>query len=88
MKGRPCQCGAPVIGIEHGVAQVLKGRAVKLVGAGLGEYVDDATGEAAILCVVTAGLNPEFLNGIWVGQDVAGVAQAGHIVAAIEVVVY
>src|SRR6267378_3678720 len=35
MKGRPGQLRAPVIGIEHGVAQELKRRAVKLVGAGL-----------------------------------------------------
>ena len=61
---------------------------MKLISAGLGKYVDNATREPAILCVVTIGLNTEFLNGIGIRQDVAGVAQAGHVVAAIEIVVY
>src|SRR6266700_725350 len=88
MKRGPSQCRGPVIGVEHSIAQILKGRAVKLIGAGLCEYVDDAAGRAPILCIVTVGLDAKFLNGIGVGQDVAGVEQAGHVVAAIQVVVY
>src|ERR1051326_931714 len=36
MKRRPCQCRAPIIGVEYRVSQIFKGRAVKLICAGLG----------------------------------------------------
>src|ERR1041384_99140 len=88
MKRRPGQSGSPVIGIEHSVAQVFKERAVKLVTARLGEHVDDATGITTILCVVTVGLDPAFLNRIRVGQNVSSVTQVGHVYAAIQIVVY
>src|SRR5207253_7270007 len=88
MKGRPRQCRSPVIGIEYGVAQELKSRAMKLVAAGLGEHVDDAAGITAILSVVAVGLNPKFLDGIRVGQNVTGVAQVGHVYAAVQIVVH
>ena len=52
---------------------------MKLVGAGLGKHVDDATGKTSILRIVAVGLDSEFLDGIRVGQDVAGVSQVGHV---------
>src|SRR5258708_13028390 len=71
MKRRPGQLGTPVIGVEHGIAQELKGRAVILVGARLGEYIDDAAGKAAILRVVPIVLNAEFLHAVRLSQHVS-----------------
>src|ERR1700719_66280 len=88
MKRRLGQSGSPVISIENRVAHKLKGRAVKLVAAGFGEHVDDAAGITPILRVVAVGLNPEFLDGIRVGQNVTGVAQVGHVYAAVQIVVH
>jgi len=49
---------------------------------------DDAAGITAILRVVAVGLNPEFLDGIRVRQNVTGVAQVGHVCAAVQIVVH
>jgi len=61
---------------------------VKLVGAVFGDHVDDATRKTAIFCIVGIGLNFEFLDGVRVGQDIAGISKVGHVDAAIEVVVH
>src|ERR1700733_8730395 len=37
---------------------------MELIGAGLGDHVDDRTREVAVLGVKGAGLQPEFLDGI------------------------
>src|SRR5262249_41336057 len=82
------QLRVPFIGVEYVVAQELKDRAVKLVGTRLGQHVDDATGKAAILRVVTVGLNTELLDGVRVGQYVGGIPQVGHVDAAVKIVVH
>src|SRR5258708_15510704 len=88
MKRRLGQSRSPVIGIEQRIAHELKRRAVKLVVAGLGQHIDDAAGITTELRVVAVGLNPEFLDGIRVGQNVTGVAQVGHVYAAVQIVVH
>src|ERR1700746_2014465 len=57
-----------------------------LVGAGLGDDIDDAVREAAVLGAVVVGLDAELIDGVGVGLHVAGVAETGHIGAAIKVV--
>src|SRR5712691_10476423 len=79
---------APVVGVKHGVAHIFKERAVPTVGARLGEHVDDTVGKAAILGAIAVGLDAEFLDGIGVGRNIAGIAQPGYVGAAIEVVVH
>ncbi len=69
-------------------AQEIEDRAVILVRPRLGDDVDDAAGETAVFHAVAVGLDLELLNGVRVGQDVAGVAQPGHVDAAVEVVVH
>src|SRR3982751_5725090 len=88
MKGRPRQYRTPIISIEDSVAYVLKSRTVKFIGSGFSEHVDDAARIPAVLCVVTICLNTEFLNRIWVGQDVSRVAQASHVTATVEVIIH
>src|SRR5438105_2144722 len=38
--------------------------------------------------VADVGLNAEFLDGIRVGQNVTGVAQVGHVYAAVQIIVH
>ena len=88
LSGGLSQQRAPVLGVQRPVAQVLEGRAVVRVGARLRDDVDDAAGETPVLRVVAVGLDLEFLDGVRIGQDVAGVAQPRHVDAAVEVVVH
>ena len=83
----PGECRCVLICIEHRVANELKGRAVKLVGAIFGKHVDDAAGIAAILRIVAVRLDPKFLDCIGIGQDITLIPKIGHIGAAVEVVV-
>src|SRR5260370_3016977 len=78
----------PIIGVEHGVTHILEERAVPVIGARLGEHVNDAVGKAAILGAIAVGLDAEFLHRIGTRKNVAGIAQSGHVVAAVEVVVH
>jgi len=77
-----------VVFLRQDIADELEHRPMELVGAVLGDHVNDAAGITAILCVVAVGLNPEFLDGIRVGQNVTGVAQVGHVYAAVQIVVH
>src|SRR5713226_8576777 len=79
---------APRGGIENGVAHVFKERAVPIIGAGFGEHVDDAVGKTAIFGAIAVGLHAEFLYGIGVGRNVAGIAQPSYVGATIKVVVH
>ena len=76
LERRRRQHRAPVLGVHLPVADVLEDRASDDVGARLGDDVDDAAGEAAVLRVVAVGLDLELLDGVGIGQDVAGIAQA------------
>ena len=63
-------CGIVLIQIEEMtrvqlvIAQEFESCAVKVVGAGFGENVNDGTGEPAVLGVKGVGNQPEFLNRI------------------------
>ena len=77
----------PAVGIELRVAQEFEHRSVQLVGAGLGHHRDRAATETAFIGGKTVCLDPELLYGIRVGGDIAGVAQAAGVAAAVERVV-
>ena len=78
----------PRIGVQVVVAEELEQRAVKLVAAGARDDVDHAAGEASVFGAVAVGHHAELFHRVGIGRDVAGVAQAGHVGAAIQVVVH
>src|SRR5262249_52120642 len=88
MKGRRGSGVPPVIRIEDRVTNKLKQRPVNVVCAGLGQRVDNAVLESAVVSRIVVGLDAEFLNSIRIRQNVSGVADTGHIDAAIKVVVH
>jgi hypothetical protein len=61
---------------------------VELVGARFGNDVDDAGGIAAVLGGIVVGNDAELLHRLRVRRRVAGAAQAGGVVAAIELKVH
>ena len=65
---------APIVSVKYRITHVLKERTMPIIGARLGEHIDDAIGVAAILGAVAVGLYAEFANGIGTRQDVASVA--------------
>ncbi len=77
----------PRIGVQVVVAEELEQGAVKIVAAGAGDDVDDAAGEASVFGAVAVGDHAELFYRIGVRRDVAGVTQAGHVGAAIQVIV-
>ena len=74
----------PSLGVQRFVAKELEHRAAILVGPRLGHDVDDAGRITAVFGPVTAGDDAEFLDRLRVRRGVAGAAQAGGVVAAIE----
>ena len=85
------EIGVAVAGIEDVVADELPDGAVKVVGAGFGEHVDDAAGDDTKLCAVDVGLNLELLHGVDDGEEaVDGAAEVGvddavHVVESFAV---
>src|SRR5260370_3231582 len=79
---------APVVGVKDGVAHVFKDRAMPIIGSGFGQHVNDAVGEAAVLGAIAVGLDAEFLYGIGVGRNVAGIAKSRYVRGDIGVVVH
>ena len=85
------EIGVAVAGIEDVVADELPDRAVKAVGAGFGEHVDDAAGDDAKLGAVDVGLNFELLHGVDDGKEAVdgsaevGVDDAVHVVESFAV---
>jgi hypothetical protein len=77
---------SPGKGVQPVIAEKLKYRAVNPVSSRLGYYVHQASGHAAIQCVVVVCLNIELLQRTGVRQNVSRVAKAGHIKTAVEVV--
>ena len=57
---------------------------MKLVGSGAGDRRDHGAGHAAILGREVAGFYAKLLQRVRVGQRISIVADAGHIVSAIE----
>src|SRR4029079_11638300 len=49
---------------------------------------DDAARETAVFGVIAVRLDLEFLDGVWIRQDVARIAQRRHVDAAVQVVVH
>ncbi len=72
--------------IEVPVAEEFECRAMEAVGAALGDDADDGGGVTAELGAVVVGNDIELADGVGVGNLVAGVAEAGHVEAAVEVV--
>jgi hypothetical protein len=81
LRGPP---NAPSLRVQLLVAEELEGRAAELVGPRLGDDVDDAGGIAAVLGGVVVGDDAELLHRLGVRRRVAGAAQAGGVVAAVE----
>src|SRR5207253_8428266 len=63
-------------------------RTVKIVRAGFRDYGHDTARKAAVLGVVVVRFHPEFLDRIRVRKDVPGIAQSGHVRAAVQVITY
>ena len=76
--------GAQRLAFSDSFAEELEGRAVKLIGARLGDDVDDAGRIAAVLGGVVVGDDAEFLDRFRIRRGIAGAAQARRVVAAIE----
>ena len=72
--------------IEVAVAEELEDGAVEAVRAALGDDADDSRGVAAELGAVVIGDDVELADRVGIGNLVAGVAEAGHVEAAIEIV--
>src|SRR5437660_10344309 len=88
MERRAVQSRSPVICVKDRVAQVFESGAMELIGPGLGQHVDNAAGKTPVFSIVGVSLDLEFLYGIGVRQDVSGVTQAGHVVTAVQIIVY
>jgi len=80
-----------VAGVERGVSAGVESVAVKFVGAGLGDDVDDGAVIAAVFGGKIQGLDLDFLDGVERGEDqrraaepfvVVGVAIENEIIAA------
>ncbi len=57
---------------------------MKLIGSRLGDHVDHAGRVAAVLGRVAAGDDAKLLNGLGIWRRVAGAAQSGGVVTAVE----
>ena len=75
-----------VLGIEVRIANKLEDIAVEIVGTGLGDDVDDATGILTVLGAVVAGLDAEFLESIGKRKRLIDVGVFIDVIAAIELV--
>ena len=76
-----------VAGVELVVAQKFPRRAVKLVGAGLGDDIDDRAAARAELGRVLADLNTELLDRIHRRAEVPAIEEGFLVIGAVELVV-
>ena len=78
----------PALRVQAFVAEEFEQRALEAVGARLGHDVDDARRVAPVLRRRTVGDDPELLHGFRIWRRVSRAAQAGRVVASIELEVH